>query len=1343
MASLLLSTAHLSNIYPISQPITVPTTQSGLALLPDPATHRTEADLASSASSHLWPEIGRVLARVVNDRRTLELTHLSSDCPPIRFLLPSRALGNPGVAFEQQTSSLHVLILTEANSLYRLNFPAPALFNTAPLPRNWCKEYVVKSVLEGDGPVSLMDMSTVLIGLRDGGVLKLDQTRMSRPEVVDGLTSFYDTTWKETPIRPSSLYNALTSFIPFTSGSAYENPAHIVSLDCASSSALTGFAFTVSRDRRLRVWHLPSSTCVRTEELPSSPTAVALEASPQKRRPLPLLPAESRRLVRFLPPLPNAPAHARTSRVLVFLPTPSDPTSAGYFTLFELHLSHGHVHSVPILGQKPASEQSAGADIRDFCVEKGRLYVLWDQGGRTLLESTPLEFGELAQSRSTAKWTSAIMPEEPDMHSGHSLYRPSSSSTSEEDDQMLPSLIHMYSSPLTTPGLFSPLALRAALREYTSQLLSDLPQDEVLPPTLSEKYESSLQGIIAGVGCAVPLERDGETGLWKWDAQREGVRREWERFGAIAVELERAGRVPLSLGTGREGEVLVLERERVGVLAEFEPPGTGSKAERGLLEFARALVRATGSQGYAEYVQEVLATVRAPIEQSTEDLSMGLYERTIRPLLGNVPELLSGLQGLSDIGSTVQGLVKSLLNLNTFTDTLPVGEGELWNGWVTSYICSFAKSRADAVLSLFALLIFALVEAPGSLQDSTALLGSALVALHSISTLTYLCQQPGGNPLRKTGPGGAEEDFAVRFGRLAVGTEKQGGGLRRGINYCLIHSLLPESSQAVNVRESAFDFVRGSGVLEVRREIGVLSGDVKFFNELRMKGHLQVVVEVAGWYPRSPALSYVLGRTLLELKRGQEAAEVLEGVASVFDEHTAATLLDKQAVIAVLPIPEFQATRSFIYQQIASWFEQASSLSLAVLYWKLAIDTAASKSDLAHLWYKISAAQIELGLFEDAYGTLMATPHRDQQDNTLRKLIDVMCSSGEADRLVRMSFAGLQSTVEDILDFKARNHDPLQPPDYSLILYSWHVLRGNYRAAGAAMYHHGRRLGALTNPKLDHHGVTLNQAHAFLAAINSLSLVEPRNAWVVSTRADRDPGEHIPVIHHIPTELFASGMQERELTSIEDIRREYVLALARLELLPHLQDLGTTGIQLSPEDAVAAFAQYGMYDSAFNTASSLGVDMSGLFKDLARKCTSIRSDTGIDTMNVAPWLELASERIGSWDGSIGEKAWRYLRECLERYDLPGTGYRYYKDVLEAMLAYNRHNRVPNWLSKFFEDHQPEHLIRTFLRYGLVQDAVAYTITLIQKARNAGDLSHRVSLTYELVKRQAHPDTRCY
>jgi nuclear pore complex protein Nup160 len=134
-----------------------------------------------------------------------------------------------------------------------------------------------------------------------------------------------------------------------------------------------------------------------------------------------------------------------------------------------------------------------------------------------------------------------------------------------------------------------------------------------------------------------------------------------------------------------------------------------------------------------------------------------------------------------------------------------------------------------------------------------------------------------------------------------------------------------------------------------------------------------------------------------------------------------------------------------------------------------------------------------------------------------------MCESNEVGRLTQFGFVGFQDEVEKTLRFKARNSDPLRFPNYYKVLYSWHIFRGDYRsgerirkganrradetAAGSTMYDQARSLGHNLDKPGQYASVAAMQARSYLSAINALSLVEKRNAWVavpkIGTEGDR------------------------------------------------------------------------------------------------------------------------------------------------------------------------------------------------------------------------------------------------
>jgi nuclear pore complex protein Nup160 len=57
-----------------------------------------------------------------------------------------------------------------------------------------------------------------------------------------------------------------------------------------------------------------------------------------------------------------------------------------------------------------------------------------------------------------------------------------------------------------------------------------------------------------------------------------------------------------------------------------------------------------------------------------------------------------------------------------------------------------------------------------------------------------------------------------------------------------------------------------------------------------------------------------------------------------------------------------------------------------------------------------------------------------------------MCEANQVGQLLKFGFVGFQKDIEATLSFKARYSDPLKPPHYHQVLYSWHVTRGDYRS---------------------------------------------------------------------------------------------------------------------------------------------------------------------------------------------------------------------------------------------------------------------------------------------------------
>ena len=111
---------------------------------------------------------------------------------------------------------------------------------------------------------------------------------------------------------------------------------------------------------------------------------------------------------------------------------------------------------------------------------------------------------------------------------------------------------------------------------------------------------------------------------------------------------------------------------------------------------------------------------------------------------------------------------------------------------------------------------------------------------------------------------------------------------------------------------------------------------------------------------------------------------------------------------------------------------------------------------------------------------------------------------------------------------------------------------------------------------------------------------------------------------------------------------------------------------------------------------------------------------------------LLTDNVSSWPGTSADRGWRYLRQTLERHDNAETDYKYTKVAFDTIIAFNGTTRPPLWLVRSLEvsgkwpqhfshvihpppkAHDPEYLIRTYLRYEAISSALAHTLSLIRK-----------------------------
>ncbi|KAK0556053.1 hypothetical protein OC844_005956 [Tilletia horrida] len=454
---------------------------------------------------------------------------------------------------------------------------------------------------------------------------------------------------------------------------------------------------------------------------------------------------------------------------------------------------------------------------------------------------------------------------------------------------------------------------------------------------------------------------------------------------------------------------------------------------------------------------------------------------------------------------------------------------------------------------------------------------------------------------------------------------------------------------------------------------------------------------------------------------------------------------------------------------------------------------------VAGLWSTLFRAQLRLGRFAEAYTTLMRIPLRDLQVECLRSLVGVMCEQGQSPVLLGFTFPGLQNDVERELSFKARNSHPMAYPNYYNILHKYHVFRGDMKNAAASMYQLAQLLakmhrqgdtvlGPNADPSENFLELAKLQAQSYLAALNDLALCEPKDAWFPNATgagasvASQDLFEVAPDMEDVGDDLRASLADEadvlrseryregsasakrRRLTAyvpehmfqeerkpihmicLPDIRREYQLVLARLQLVSFFPEAASPSFVLGPDNAVSLFVGNRQFDAAFATARELEVDMTTIFQRLTTICVALtdnltarrnaesrgteafkrRLDSVADAdENLAePEVEflIHSEWSANWDGPAADRAWDFLRIHLEMYDGPRTGWRYRQAVLDRCLALGAQVVLPLWLVQWFQTRKPDALMRSYINSGRIDEALREGI------RIASDVSHATGPT---------------
>lgn len=633
----------------------------------------------------------------------------------------------------------------------------------------------------------------------------------------------------------------------------------------------TEYIWTLSRDRTLRVWS-PKNGCTSAKAIPSASASRALTPVPGTTAPAKqslLLSDEPQKLLKAF-------EHGNHIYVLVFIPTPSSTSYGGLFHLFEQvsdHLVTGF--------SLESSSASVHSQLLDFAVIGTTLHTLWSRQGQSIVESIEWEWEKMKKNDPfIAQWVASTHPQESEL------------TPSYLDELLLTpgSMTAKFYEATMRPGVFSPLTLKIALEAYTISCLS-LPG--VPPPQLSTPYASLGENIVAVVGCTVRLTRDPQTGAQQYDKYWNALKRDWEGFIARCREVEGMARWPLVLGLGSVADLIIVERERVGIRVGEDLPlrlhrllssSIAVEPQYELMEIVWTLKTKIGTRTMLT-LEGRLTNMIQQVAFSYADIILDQSQRTffrtdldeaddswITGRLQRIEDLDQAIRfGLDILGGLTDNEVK--LEEEEVELLLPTAESEWSKALTASFIGMTVNARYHLCLTIIALLYF-LAEDLGDWDPS--LLAEVLVVFRGLAMLRYAAQQTVGDGEQDTSR--EPDDFVSRMRNMNVSQSTS----RTLPVYSLLHRLLPPSLGQKGLIESAHHFLDETGLLQSVSPAHATRSEVVYCERLRLLGCLGVAEELLTWLPRTVGVTYVLARLWLDGGRADDAAALLDGLASRF-----------------------------------------------------------------------------------------------------------------------------------------------------------------------------------------------------------------------------------------------------------------------------------------------------------------------------------------------------------------------------------------------------------------------------------------------------------------------------
>ncbi|KAH7034357.1 nucleoporin Nup120/160-domain-containing protein [Linnemannia elongata] len=498
--------------------------------------------------------------------------------------------------------------------------------------------------------------------------------------------------------------------------------------------------------------------------------------------------------------------------------------------------------------------------------------------------------------------------------------------------------------------------------------------------------------------------------------------------------------------------------------------------------------------------------------------------------------------------------------------------------------------------------------------------------------------------------------------------------------------------------------------------------------------------------PTTSSLSYYRGKVLLHQGKAADALRQFLAVTASFgnDINNVEQELDIMQLDYNTRVHQGQARLEDYYAHVIALLaeygahEQVMTVArLSVLDLLKNTNVPVSETQLRVPLKHLFASALALGLYDRAYQTMMQITNEAVRKQQLKELVSVMCQKGDGAQLSLFPFPGLQEDVERMLVSKAQQTPVLSLPNYYRTLFAYHTYRGDYKKASTHMYEYARRLMSSSHHAESAKLLLTEASETYLAAINSLHLSGPDSAWVTISSTGYGPDEiskrrrlsslstasaSRPV--GLPNREEAGKTNKVEVVSLSDMKREYALVLAKLQLVREIPThVAPVAFALTPRETQAMLLRRGYHDMATSLALLYQLDLDIVFNSLVDSYLVALSSEQNELLGKDG---LQGANSAAVDRTQSAAALVMLQKYLQKHDHPESNYKHRLEVVARILQRNPHFDLQPWLTQHYLTHNPEDLIRLYLKANALDPAAKFSSTVIQTALNKEEVVSRHS-----------------